>query len=211
MPRFPVHIKVLSRSRINLYPTCSQLSMRKAAVMSNLDKSPALAPEFLKRKVSHPAPGKRHLLESHTSYLHTIGRNLVLVGISVWLPCWCQLSGRTVHRTIPQQEFPTPSFFPLKKKVVAHQFISSLIGVQPEKKLVLLLSILFFFFTNGSWFSWDSSSLTSREAAVLGFFMSTSWSVISFKTYQESKEDNCGVCHSPEEASLLALEFGGST
>lgn len=95
--------------------------------------------------------------------------------------------------------------------VVAHQSISSLIGVQPEKKLVLLLSILFFFFTNGSWFSWDSSSLTSREAAVLGFFMNTPWSVISFRTYQESKEDNFGDGHSPEEANLLSLQRGGST
>lgn len=60
-------------------------------------------------------------------------------------------------------------------------------GVQPEKKLVLLLSILFFLFTKGRWFSWESSSPMSRAAAVLGFFMKMSWSVMSFRTYWESK------------------------
>lgn len=92
---------------------------------------------------------------------------------------------------------------------VVAQSASSLIGVQPEKKLVLLLSILFFLFTNGSWFSWDSSSITSTEAAVLGFFMNTSWSVISFRTYQESEEDNFRIGHHPE-AKQLALEHGDS-
>lgn len=114
---FQCMCKVLSRSRINLYPPHPQLSTRKAAVRScheNLDESPALAPEFLKRKVSHPCHGSRHLFKSHTSkYLHRIGHNLVLVGISVWLPCWCQqLPGRAVHSTILQQEIPTLPFFP---------------------------------------------------------------------------------------------------
>lgn len=90
-----------------------------------------------------------------------------------------------------------------------YQSRSSLIGVQPAKKLLLLLSILFFLFVNGIWFSWDSSLMT-REAAVLGFFMNTSWPVISFRTYEKSKEDNFGVDHCPEEASQLALELGGS-
>lgn len=93
----------------------------------------------------------------------------------------------------------------------ARQLSSSLIGVQPEKKLVLLLSILFFLFTSGIWFSWASSSLTSREAAVLDFFTNICWSVISFRTYWKSKKDNSGVGHCPEEASQLALELGGST
>lgn len=94
----------------------------------------------------------------------------------------------------------------------ARQLSSSLIGVQPEKKLVLLLSILFFLFTNGIWFSWASSSLMSREAAAaLGFFTNISWSVISFRTYRKSKEDNSGVGHWPEEASQFALQLGGST
>lgn len=80
-------------------------------------------------------------------------------------------------------------------------------GVQPEKKLVLLLRTLFFLFTNGIWFSWDSSSLMSREAAELGFLTNTSWSVISFSTCQKSKGDNLGVSHCPE-ASQLKLELG---
>lgn len=92
---------------------------------------------------------------------------------------------------------------------VMAQSASSLIGVQPEKKLVLLISILFFFFTNGSWFSWDSSSISSTGAAVLGFFKNISWSVMSFRTYQESEEDNFAVGHHPE-ANQLVLEHGDS-
>lgn len=72
----------------------------------------------------------------------------------------------------------------------AHQLNSSLIGVQPEKKLVLLLSILFFLFTSRIWFSWDSSSLVSMEAGLLGFFRSNSWSVMGFRTYQKGKQGN---------------------
>lgn len=55
-------------------------------------------------------------------------------------------------------------------------------GVQPEKKLMLLFSIFFLFFPKGFWFSWDSSSLSSREAAVLGIFRYISLSVTSCRT-----------------------------
>lgn len=76
-------------------------------------------------------------------------------------------------------------------------------GVQPEKKLMLLLSILFFFFPKGFWFSRDSSSLPSREAAALGIFRSTSWSVMSCRTCGKqgtiSAVSHC--CSDPPEAA----------